>query len=85
MLWTEKDSKNLERIANALETLSGKKTFIPTNDKVEIEVVEDNEEQDKKVEEERNEKVSKILNENEGKHLWEETNLEDSPLDKEEF
>lgn len=75
MLWTDKDSNNLLRIANALETIAGKKTFIPSDSKLKIEEVEDNDEEEKKIIETRDEKLSEIFTNNEGNHLWEETNL----------
>lgn len=77
MLWTEKDSKNLERLANAVEILAGKKTFVPNNEKITITTVEDNDEEEKKIEETRDKKISEIMSDNPGNHLWEETNLEE--------
>jgi len=78
MLWSEKDSLNLKRIADALEIMSGRKTFVPSNEKMKIDVVETEEsEEDVNEREKKEDKIRTILEENEGKHVWEETNLEE--------
>jgi len=80
MLWSEKDSKNLERIANAFEELVGKKTFVPSKENVQIELVEEDDESLKEEQEAQEKKISGVLSENKGHHVWEETNLEEEQL-----
>ena len=77
MLWSEKDSINLSRIADALEEFVGKKRFIPTTERLNIELVSGEEAEDelKKEEEKHKETRDEVMQKNPGKHLWEETNV----------
>lgn len=84
MLWSDKDSKNLERIANAVERLAGIKTFVPSSEKLSVEVVEENNDEEQKIIDEENKKISTIMSENKGNHVWEETNLEEEQIGIEE-
>lgn len=68
-------NNNLLRIANALEELAGKKTFVPSKEKPKIEIVEGEDEEQKKENEKRHDDIAEIMAKNDGKHVWEEENL----------
>lgn len=81
-IWTKRDSDSLFRLANAIEELAGKKTFIPVDKKLEISMVEESDEEEQEEARKAREVIREQLDKNEGNHLWEEENL---PIIEEEL